>query len=45
MQSYTIITTDPNSITAQVHNRMPVILRLQTTTAGFSARSTHPKNC
>lgn len=24
--SYTIITTDPNELTAQVHNRMPVIL-------------------
>lgn len=26
LQSYTIITTDPNELTAQVHTRMPVIL-------------------
>jgi putative SOS response-associated peptidase YedK len=27
LQSFTIITTDPNELTAQVHTRMPVILR------------------
>jgi putative SOS response-associated peptidase YedK len=27
LQSYTIITTDPNELTATVHNRMPVILQ------------------
>jgi putative SOS response-associated peptidase YedK len=26
LQSYSIITTTPNELTAQVHNRMPVIL-------------------
>jgi putative SOS response-associated peptidase YedK len=27
LQSFTIITTDPNELTATVHNRMPVILK------------------
>jgi putative SOS response-associated peptidase YedK len=27
LQSFTIITTEPNELTAQVHTRMPVILR------------------
>ena len=27
MQSFTIITTDPNELTATIHNRMPVILK------------------
>ncbi len=27
LQSFTILTTDPNELTAQVHTRMPVILR------------------
>ena len=27
LQSFTIITTDPNELTAAVHNRMPVILK------------------
>lgn len=27
LQSFSIITTDPNELTARVHNRMPVILR------------------
>jgi putative SOS response-associated peptidase YedK len=27
LQSFTIITTDPNELTASVHNRMPVILK------------------
>ena len=26
LQTFTIITTDPNQVTAEVHNRMPVIL-------------------
>jgi putative SOS response-associated peptidase YedK len=29
LQSYSIITTTPNELTAQVHNRMPVILELK----------------
>ena len=41
LQSYSIITTDPNELTATVHNRMPVILKLSDYDRWLDREHTH----
>jgi putative SOS response-associated peptidase YedK len=41
LYTYTIVTTDPNEVVADLHNRMPVILTRRTTIGGWRRSISH----